>query len=363
MSSLHDHLSSDQLLYGSVWEDEELLCRSLGITPQDDVLSICSAGCNVLALVAAGARSVTAVDLNLTELALLELKLAAIVRLTVEELARLVGESPGDDRLELYGRVRDALSVSTRAHWDARTEMIGSGIVASGRLERYFGAFASQRLPHIWDSELAHDLVSAKDPATRRALLSERGNLNTLRKAVQQHFSAEAMARDGRSLAQLAHVGEVDIGEAVYRRFLHFIGSCPWEQNHYLERFLTGRLQNPHRQGPAYLRPEVYARLRERVDRVRLVHADIGSVLRDAGPGAFSKANLSDLFEYLDTHTADVLFAQLAEGLRPGGRFAYWNLLVPRAARHERLATLHSGVAEDDRLFFYGAFMVHEVLA
>ena len=112
-----------------------------------------------------------------------------------------------------------------------------------------------------------------------------------------------------------------------------------------------------------YLRPAVFEKLRGLVDRVRLVRQEIGQVLDEAEVGTFSKANLSDLFEYLSESDAEALFEKLGSRLRPGGRFAYWNLLVPRAPRdpHGRLDTLCTGPARTDRVFFYGAFNAHEV--
>src|SRR5690349_13454380 len=162
MSDLHNHLSSEQLLYACVWEDEELLANTLDVGPEDDVLSISSAGCNVLALLSREPRSVTAVDLNPLELALLELKLAAIRTLTCAETAELVGESPSDRRLQHYDRIRSQLSREAQTLWDARAAMIESGIVRAGRLEQYFSAFALKRLPAIWDAQLAFDLVDAE---------------------------------------------------------------------------------------------------------------------------------------------------------------------------------------------------------
>jgi S-adenosylmethionine-diacylglycerol 3-amino-3-carboxypropyl transferase len=361
VSDLHSHLSSEQLLYACVWEDEELLADTLAIDAKDDVLSISSAGCNVLALLSRGARSVTAVDLNPLELGLLELKIAAIRSLSCEATAELVGETPSSRRLSLYQELRSQLSVEAQTLWDARSEMIESGIVRAGRLEQYFAAFAKKRLPQVWDDSLALALVDEGAPAARKALLETRGNLGPLRVAVREHFSAAAMAQ-GRSEAQLAQVGIVDVGEENYQRFMRFIAERSWRGNHYLERLLTGRLRRPH-EGPLYLRPAVFEQLRGLVDRVRIVRAEIGKVLDESPVGTFSKANLSDLFEYLSESDAEGLFEKLGSRLRPGGRFAYWNLLVPRAPRDPggRLTTLSSGPARTDRVFFYGAFNAHEV--
>jgi S-adenosylmethionine-diacylglycerol 3-amino-3-carboxypropyl transferase len=361
MSDLQNHLTSEQLLYACVWEDEELLARTLDVGPEDDVLSISSAGCNVLALLAREPRSITAVDLNPLELALLELKLAAIRTLSCGETAELVGESPSVRRLQLYDCVRSQLSREAQTLWDARSDVIESGIVRAGRLEQYFAAFALKRLPALWDERLAHELADTERASMRGPLLRSRCDLDAFRSVVRDHFSAATMAQ-GRSEAQLAQVGIPDVGEENYQRFMRFVEGRDWTNNHYFERLFTGQLRRPH-EGPMYLRPAVFARLRGLVDRVRIVRAEIGRVLSDAPSWTFSKANLSDLFEYLSEDQAQGLFHGLASRLRPSGRFAYWNLFVPRAPVDEekRLLTVCSGPSPEDRVFFYGAFNAHEI--
>ena len=77
-SEIAHTMTLDIIRYSQVWEDQQVLCEGLAIGPEDDVLSIASAGCNVLALLLAGARSVTAIDMSPAQIALLELKLAGI---------------------------------------------------------------------------------------------------------------------------------------------------------------------------------------------------------------------------------------------------------------------------------------------
>jgi S-adenosylmethionine-diacylglycerol 3-amino-3-carboxypropyl transferase len=71
-------LAGGELRYSTVWEDHLLLERGLSIGLRDDVLMICSAGCNVLNALLHGPRRIVALDVNPAQTALLELKLAAI---------------------------------------------------------------------------------------------------------------------------------------------------------------------------------------------------------------------------------------------------------------------------------------------
>jgi S-adenosylmethionine-diacylglycerol 3-amino-3-carboxypropyl transferase len=60
--------------------------------------------------------------------------------------------------------------------------------------------------------------------------------------------------------------------------------------------------------------------------------------------------------------------AALARALRPGGRLAFWNLLVPRASPpslrppYRPLEELAAELWARDRSYFYQAFHVEEVV-
>src|SRR4051812_40051699 len=144
-------LAGGELRYSTVWEDHLLLERGLDLHPGDDVLVLSSAGDNVLNLLLREPRRIVALDVNPAQSALVELKIAAIALLDHPRFIQLLGVAPCDDRLALYESVRPRLSQQSRAWWDDHTAAIQSGIVESGRLERFIGGFrefhfsASQR--------------------------------------------------------------------------------------------------------------------------------------------------------------------------------------------------------------------------
>src|SRR5881409_1542686 len=72
----------DFIRYGSVWEDADILCAALEpVARQGRLVSIASAGDNVLALLTLDPAEVVAVDLSAAQLACLELRMAAFRRL------------------------------------------------------------------------------------------------------------------------------------------------------------------------------------------------------------------------------------------------------------------------------------------
>src|SRR4051812_22190605 len=106
--------------YAQAREDADILLAALDVQATDTVLSIASAGDNALALLGAGAARVIALDLNPSQLACLELRVAAYRRLDHAGLLVLIGSRPGSvtERRELYRQCRGDLSPAVQAFWD-----------------------------------------------------------------------------------------------------------------------------------------------------------------------------------------------------------------------------------------------------
>jgi S-adenosylmethionine-diacylglycerol 3-amino-3-carboxypropyl transferase len=351
--------------YSQVWEDHLLLEEGLEIGADDHVMCIASAGDNALALLLAGAKKVTAVDLNPTQTALMQLQLAGIATFErIGELHQLVGASPCADRMALYEQVRARLPESARAFWDARSDDLVSGVQQCGRLEKYMAAFRKAHLAPR--AEVIGTLLAARTLEEQAAAFAQLATPE-LAAATSKHFNRETMAETGRDPSQFRFVDDVDVANYLWNRFRWACTELPVRGNFYLERFLTGGLADPEL-GPPHLQPKNYTRLRSLIDRVTVVTGGIDDVLRELPVGGLDKAGLSNIFEYLSPEQTDTLMGQLAGKLRQGGRFAYWNLLVDRrsqAALHDRLRPLDAqahALHKRDRSFLYNAFRLEERL-
>ena len=357
MSEAAATMAQGGIRYSQVWEDHALLEQSLAISPDDDVLSITSAGDNVLALLLCGPRSVTAVDLNPAQQAMLELKLAAIRRLDHAAFACLCGARDGFDRAALYQEIRGDLSEPTRGFWDAQPL---PSLLDCGRLERYIGKFHHEYLRRLIPADAITRLLGAADLATQAQIFAREIATPEFERAFRGFFGREELAREGRSPEQFRFVQGIDVGAHFWNRFRYACTELPLRGNFYLEYAFTWRYADLE-MGPPYLRPSNFARLRELADRVRFATGELGTFLK---PRAFSKANLSDIFEYMSEDTSHTLFAQLAAGMRKGGRIAFWNLLVPREGPRNLWRALPEApeLWRRDRSWFYSAFRAEEVI-
>src|SRR5262245_49868960 len=117
------------LVYNTCWEDPRLDREALDLGPLDRVLVITSAGCNALDYALEGPEHIHAVDLNVRQNALLELKLAGIRRLDYERFFARFGRGrlPGA-RWVYESELRSDLGPPARAYWDRHIDFFsGSG--------------------------------------------------------------------------------------------------------------------------------------------------------------------------------------------------------------------------------------------
>lgn len=364
-SEVAQALGRDSIRYSSVWEDHRLVTEGLQIGPGDDVLSIASAGTNVLAILLQEPNSVTAIDVNAAQNHLVELKLAGIRHLDYETFISLMGFGDADP-MEGYRRVRAHLSQSARQFWDERGDDIRDGIYRCGRLDRYLRVFRDEYLPDLWRPGLIEELFDAPDLETQAALFEEEAFTPAFQQRFKWYYGRQKMAEDGRDPAQFRYVDIHDVGGYFLQRFHDVCTRLRLAGNFYVERFLTGSYRDLE-QGPLYLRRRNFEKLRDLVDRVELVTSEIETHLTSIAPGTYSKANLSDIFEYMSTEASDRLFELFARAMRSGGRIAYWNLLVERHPsknlddRLDSLAEQAQGLWLKDRAWFYRSFELIEV--
>ncbi len=109
---------SDEYIYAFNWEDPRVDCRLLNIQKDDVILTITSAGDNILDYLLEGPRRVHAVDLNPNQNHLLELKVAAFTALSHADTWKLFGEGRHDDfRNLLIHKLSPHMSSYSLQYW------------------------------------------------------------------------------------------------------------------------------------------------------------------------------------------------------------------------------------------------------
>lgn len=360
---IEDRARFDLIRYANVWEDADLLCAALVPASGRRMLSIASAGDNAFALLAEGA-DVVAADLSPAQLALVDLKRAAIRRLGHAETLAFLGVRPGSDRRPVYEQLERDLSERTRDFWREHLDDVADGVIHHGKFERYFKLFRDRVLPLVHRRSTVLELLRERDEPGRERFYQETWDIWRWRLLFRIFFSRFAMGRLGRDPAFFRYV-EGSVAERILGRTRYALTVLPPHTNPYIGYILTGSFANAL---PRYLRPEVFAAVKKGIDRLTLFEGSIeeaAAVHREAG---FDGFNLSDIFEYLGPASSAEIYSRLLDAARPGARFAYWNMLVPRrlaASLPERARPLEAEARElfaRDQAFFYSAFVLEEAV-
>jgi len=363
-SEIAHRASFEKIRYAQCWEDADILLEALDIQPGDTCLAIASAGDNALAMLSKAPARVVALDLSLAQLACLELRVAAYRELEHAELLALIGSTPCADRDALYRRCRLLLSDAVRDFWDRQSEAIAQGIGSAGKFERYFRLFRRYVLPLVHSRRTVERLLEGGSLEERRAFYQQQWDTWRWRRMFQVFFSRPVMGRMGRDPAFFDYV-EGTVSDRILQRTRYALSELNPAENPYLQWILTGRHTTAL---PYALRPENFDAIRTHLDRLEWHCTAIEDWLDQTPDHSIHRFNLSDIFEYLSPANYQALLERLIQSAAPGGRLVYWNMLAPRsrptalAPQLAPLTELADRLFQQDKAFFYSAFIIEEVL-
>jgi S-adenosylmethionine-diacylglycerol 3-amino-3-carboxypropyl transferase len=358
------HADFSRIRYAQCWEDADVLLEALNIRPGSTCLSIASAGDNTLAMLSKGPRKVLAIDINPAQLAALELRVAAFRQLRHPELLAFIGSVGSHDRTELYRRCRRHLTATARNYWDLRTDKIQAGIGSAGRFEDFFRIFRTRVLPLVHSRRTVEQLLTRRSRPERNCFYESQWNTLRWRLLFRVFFSRFILGRLARD-PEFFHYVEGKVAERILQRARYAMTELDPAANPYLHWIFTGQ----HSSGnlPFSLRPENFDAIRANLDRLEWHCCSLEQFL-ERSTNSFDAFNLSDIFEYISLPSYERLLRLLIRVAKPGARLAYWNMLVPRrrpeslSAFLKPLTDLSNSLFSRDKAFFYGGFVLEEVL-
>lgn len=316
----------DELHFAQVREDPELEIRALRPGPADRVVVVGSGGCTALALLAAGAGSVDAVDVNPAQNHLLELKLAAVRALPRDEAVRFLGGWPAtaDDRARWYDAVRRCLNPPAAAYWDARPAAIRRGALEAGRTERYLRAAASLLRALVHPHRRVRRLLACRTVAEQRAFFAREWNNRRWRALFALLGGRAALQRVYRP-DFFRHAGDARFADHFRGRLEHTLTALPVGENYFLHQLLTGHYPVDRAGLPRYLAaaPAVVAA----ADRLRIVDGGYTTYLSTLPGRSVDAFALSNICEWMPPADVDALFAEVHRTARPGARVVLRNFV------------------------------------
>lgn len=346
-----------KLMFTQSWEDPACDLAALQPLAGKRLVAITSGGDNVLGFLLADPAHIVSVDLNPAQGFLVELKMAAFRRLTHDEMLQLLGVRSRARVGALYRAVRGDLSDSARAHWDAHQEWLERGLLVQGGFERYFamirrglrvvvGARRLERLFTLLPAEQSEFYVREWNTWRWRALIRIGCSKRVLGSRLDPSWFDHAEGVDS-------------FGAHFSRLATHAIAELPARTNYFLAQILLGRYVSEE-EVPDYLRPEHFDTIRNRLDRIELVTADVADALAALPAASVDAFALSNVFEYSPVGIFDRARRELLRTARPQARVALRNLLAPRRLADDPAfvvdAVLSERLRDADRGFIYSRF-------
>jgi S-adenosylmethionine-diacylglycerol 3-amino-3-carboxypropyl transferase len=320
---------SDRLFFAQVREDPLLEIEALAPLENAKVVVISSGGCTAFSLLAAGAAQVTAVDLNATQNHLVELKAAALRRLTMPEVMSFFGVARGtpERRARTYETLRPFLTEGAAQFWDEHQRLLGRGALNCGVSEQFIGMVTRVVKLFVHGPRRIERLLSARSLEEQRrifdgewnsrrwrALFSLLLNRWTFNRAFDPEFFREV---ENPSFA--AH----------FRGLLeHALTEVPVSNNYFLHQMLRGTYPGSAPGGlPPYLDRTRREVLRSRLDRLELVDGGYAEYLATCPDSSVDALAISNICEWLDNAAIEELFAQIIRVAKPGARFCFRNFV------------------------------------
>ncbi len=354
-----------QLLYAQVREDPEVDLQALQVSPEDRILAVTSGGCTALRLLAEGPKELVCVDFNPTQNYLLELKLAAIRNLPIDECRRFLGVRKETGRWAVYRLLAGGLSPAARDFWDRRRPAIDQGVLYTGRTETMVRWMKLLVFGLIHSPRILRPLLRQKDLEHQADFYRRVWNNRRWQKLLRIAFHPWVF-RVVYGKRFLERLEGQDLSRLWIEKIDHAFTEIPVRSNYFLSQLFWGRFLPGEEGIPPYLRRGVFERVRWYADRLRWMTADLTSTLERAPEGAYTKVTLSNAFEWLPEPKVHAAFNALSSALAPGGRAVLRHLLgvtpLPVGLPIREMTGISDRLTRQERAFLYSRVSVYEKL-
>jgi len=316
-----------RLVFSQVREDPSVDVALVGPTGDDHVVVVTSAGCTALAMLAAGAGRVTAVDCNHAQNDLAEAVTGALSVLDHGSMLAFLGARGvrAPERLDLYDRIRPVLTDGARQRWDSSQRLVGRGLIHAGLTERACVplAFAIRHL--VERPSTVSALLGAGDAATQRDVFDRRWDNRRWRAMFAitlNRFTCRPLYK-----GFFDNVDEARFAEAFRSGVDHALRDVPIGENWYVHDLFEGGYRANSL--PPHLRIEAQATIAANRDRLSIVDGSVGALLRSLPAGDVTGFCLSNVGEWLSPDDFAALLKEVVRAAAPGAVVVFRNF-VPR---------------------------------
>jgi S-adenosylmethionine-diacylglycerol 3-amino-3-carboxypropyl transferase len=368
------------LVYAQIWEDPVVDMEGLEIGPDARVMCLASGGCNALSYLTANPAQVTALDLNRAHVALGQLKIAAIRHLpNYERFHRFFAHADHKENAEVYKKmIAPHLDAETRAYWEKRDlrgrkriSYFTKGIYKKGLLGNFIG------LAHLFARLYRIDLSKVLEAQTleEQREVFERELAPVFDKRFIRWMTDQPASLFGLGIppAQFEHLAGDERMAAVLRRRLEKL-ACDFEikDNYFAwQAFGRGYSRSEAAPLPPYLQRANWEAMRERIDRIDVLRANMVDWIGEQGEASTDRFVLLDAQDWMNSAQLDVLWNRITHAARPGARVLFRTAAEPSLlpgrlddailSRWRYLDGVSADLTRRDRSSIYGGVHVYEL--
>ncbi|KAA0145772.1 hypothetical protein FNF27_03720 [Cafeteria roenbergensis] len=319
---LHDtfmyFLIGQSIIYNMSWEDPRIDQELFKFRKDKDVIvTLTSAGDQVLDYLIAAPKKIISVDLNNRQNALLELKLAGIKELTHNEFWQIFGASSGPTFRAVYPRLSKHLTAEAKAFWDSAQDLFDNKFLwsgACGNLVRY-GVMV---IRYVFGLDKFYTQLRECPTLAEQRELTEQNRAALDRFFAFLHFSRRLWAP---FIAVPASQLDLFKGNIMSIAVYSVLENTHIAKDNY---FYYGQLYGVWSPEccPRYMQPEHFAKLQANklADRVSVRHCLLGDAIKDEEDGSITCMSLLDHMDWLSDEVVvncwEIYRPKLADGAR-----------------------------------------------
>ncbi|KAB2641072.1 MAG: BtaA family protein [Verrucomicrobia bacterium] len=378
---IHDaifkRVHGSNLVYNTCWEDPRLDRQMLNLQPDSRLVMITSAGCNALDYALDEPAQIHAVDMNPRQNALLELKIAMILRDDFEDLLRVFGQGVHAEFSTLLGRMTGLLKPDTQRYWESKSHYFRStpmnpsfyyrgtaGQMAWLALQVFKNTSSKVRdylaaLQHVTCLEDQHALYQAVRPALWNGVVTW---------LMRQPMAMTMLGVPQSQIHLIESQFEGGITGYLQSKMEHVFTKVLYADNYFWRVYLTGCYTRDC--CPNYLLERNQAALQGSVRRITTHNTTIANFLREH-PGHYSHYVLLDHQDWLAAHQPEALAEEwrlILENSQPGTcilmRSASPEIhFIPEFARRRLHLDCHTATSlhAQDRVGTYGSTLLAHI--
>jgi len=306
---------------------------------------------------------IISIDMNHVQNFLLELKLAAINHLDFDKYLAFLGCTPCSNRLSTFMQIKFALSPEAAQYWLKNKDMINSGIIYQGMVERLTKVVG--KFLRLMRRKKINKLFSFTNLSEQREFAEEHWDTKLWRKMFE-FFTNPKISRLILTDPGLNSYTDYSTHPGVYinQRINRYLQNNLARNSPLLQLILTGEV-TPDAYFP-YLTEDGYYKIRRDTSRLKLITTNIVEYLNNHKESHVDCFSLSDIASYMPQEAFESLLKGIRHSAKPGARFCLREFISKRyipaefTGHFQRESALEHKLEMEETNFVY-RFMVGEV--